>query len=239
MNIFRAKLPSRQSCSSRFALICLAAIFASAGLAAQQDVRGGGTPSPGDVTANGLLPDALPNRNANVARATNDLALRDRFGIYTRAFVKPDSVLGPMFGAAVNQARNEPPEWGQGAQGFGVRFASGYGRMLISRTIRFGVAAADHEDPRFIPSGEMGFWRRLTSATVHVFVVPTDRGTELPAFSRLAGIYGAAFISNAWYPLSRANTSHAFARGSTALSATVGWNVLREFWPDIKRHITP
>jgi len=52
-----------------------------------------------------------------------------------------------------------------------------------------------------------------------------------------AGIYGAAFLSNAWYPASRANATHALLRGTTALSATVGWNVLREFWPDIKNSL--
>jgi hypothetical protein len=106
--------------------------------------------------------------------------------------------------------------------------------MIIGRTIRFGVAALDHEDPRFEPSNETGFWPRARFATVHYFVARTDRGTRIPAFSRFAGVYGAAFISNEWYPASRANTTHALLRGTTALSAGLGWNVLKEFWPDIK-----
>lgn len=163
------------------------------------------------------------------------LSLGDRVDLYIHSITNPDSVAGPAFGAAINQARNEPPEWGQGAEGYGVRFASSYGRMLIGRTIRFGVAAVDHEDPRFYHSDETGFWRRARFATVHYFIVRTDGGSQIPAFSRFAGVYGAAFISNEWYPASRANTSHALLRGTTALSAGLGWNVFREFWPDIKR----
>ena len=59
----------------------------------------------------------------------------------------------------------------------------------------------------------------------------------MPAFSRFAGVYGAAFIANSWYPQSRANTGHALLRGSTALAAAYAWNVFREFWPDIKNAI--
>jgi hypothetical protein len=65
----------------------------------------------------------------------------------------------------------------------------------------------------------------------------TGAGTTIPAFSRFVGTYGASFIANEWYPESRANTSHALLRGSTALSSGLAWNELREFWPDIKNHL--
>jgi len=179
------------------------------------------------------LPDApTPTRQEPIA--PRRLSLAERVDIYRHSITSFELVAGPAFGAAVNQARNEPPEWGQGAAGFGDRFASGCGRMLIGRTIRFGVAAVDHEDPRFHLSNETGAWRRLRYATIHYFIVKTDGGSQIPAFSRFAGVYGAAFISNAWYPASRANTQHAVLRGTTALSAGVAWNVFREFWPDIK-----
>src|ERR1700751_1964640 len=177
------------------------------------------------------LPDAPQTKTTDVPAPVR-LDFRQRVHIYRRSMTNFETVLAPAFGAAVNQARDEPPEWGQGAAGYGTRFASGYGRTLISRPIRFGVAAVDREDPRFHPSNETGFARRAAAATLHVFVVQTDDGSQIPAFSRFAGIYGAAFLSNAWYPESRANATHALLRGTTALSATVGWNVLREFWPD-------
>jgi hypothetical protein len=182
------------------------------------------------------LPDA-PQTNTAQVPAPVHLDFRQRVHIYRRSMTNFETVLAPAFGAAVNQARDEPPEWGQGAAGYGTRFASGYGRTLISRTIRFGVAAVDHEDPRFHPSNETGFARRAAAATFHVFVAQTDDGSRIPAFSRFAGIYGSAFLSNTWYPASRANATHALLRGTTALSATVGWNVLREFWPDIKNSL--
>ena len=187
----------------------------------------------GENKSNSDLPDA-PGQLPKQARR---LTFGERVRIYEHSITNADSVLGPAFGAGINQARNEPPEWGQGASGFGTRFASGYGRVLIGRTIRFGIATLDHEDTRFSRSNESGFWRRTRYATVRFFVPRTDAGTPIPAFSRLAGTYGAAFISNEWYPASRANTRHALLRGTTALSASLGWNVFREFWPDIKNFL--
>jgi len=179
------------------------------------------------------LPDA-PQRLPLEARR---MTLGERFRIYRHSLFNPDSALAPAFGAALAQASNEPPEWGQGASGFGTRLASGYGRMVIGRTIRFGVAALDHEDPRFHYSNQSGFWRRFRYASAHYVVARSDDGGRVPAYSRFAGAYGAAFIANAWYPESRANTGHALMRGSTALAAGYAWNVFREFWPDIKNAI--
>jgi hypothetical protein len=162
------------------------------------------------------------------------LSLQERFVIYRHTITNADSVVGPAFGALVNQANNDPPEWGQGSFGYARRFGSGYGRMLATRTLRFGIAAVDHEDPLFHASNEHGVWRRVRYATIHYFWVESDGGASMPAFSRVGSVYGAAFISNAWYPASHATTGHALLRGTTALSAGVGWNVFREFLPDIK-----
>jgi hypothetical protein len=192
---------------------------------------------PKDAQEPGIAKQDLPDAPRRLPLEARRLTLGERFRIYRHSIFNPDSAFAPAFGAAVGQANNEPPEWGQGASGYGTRLASGYGRLVISRTIRFGVAALDHEDPRFRYSDEAGFWRRFRYASVHYVMARTDDGGQMPAYSRFAGTYGAAFIANAWYPESRANTGHALMRGSTALAAGYAWNVFREFWPDIKKAI--
>src|SRR5271157_1312158 len=57
----------------------------------------------------------------------------------------------------------------------------------------------------------------------------TAGGTRIPTYSRFAGTYGAAFISNLWYPESRSILGWALRRGSTALASSVGFNVFQEF----------
>jgi hypothetical protein len=162
------------------------------------------------------------------------LTFSERVKIYEHSFIEPESVIGPALGAGIGQWRDTPPEWGQGAGAYGKRFASGFGRSVISRTIAFGVATADREDSRFIPSNETGVWRRTRHAIVGTFVSRTPSGGRMPAFSRFVGVYSAGFIANAWEPRSQDDTAHALERGSTALLSSVGWHVFKEFWPDIR-----
>jgi hypothetical protein len=176
------------------------------------------------------LPDA-PSAAAQIYKPVGELTLADRFAIYRQAVLRPYSLLGPAFGAGIGQWEDEPPEWGQGAKGYGRRVASGMSRQLISETIRFGVAAADGEDPRYHRSQDTGVWKRAEHAIVETFTSETADGGRMPAYSRFAGTYGAAFISNAWYPDSRATAGWALRRGSTALASSVGFHLFEEFLP--------
>ncbi len=177
---------------------------------------------------------SLPNAPSAPQRAYSNgdsLTLGERFTIYGHAIFRPYTVVGPALGAGIGQWENEPPGWGQGTEGYARRLASGMGRHVIAETIRFGFAAADGEDPRYHRSDETGIWNRARHAMVETFTSQTSSGARIPAFSRFAGIYGAAFISNSWYPENRATTGYALRRGSTALGASLGFHLFEEFVP--------
>jgi len=105
------------------------------------------------------------------------------------------------------------------------------GRHVISETIRFGVAAADGEDPRYHPARGGSVWNRGLHAASETFTTRTVHGTRIPAFSRFAGVYGAAVFSNIWYPDSRTTTGYVLRRGSTALASNVLLHLVEEFFP--------
>jgi hypothetical protein len=176
------------------------------------------------------LPNA-PSTYRPAAIPASELTLGDRFRIYRETIIRPYSIIGPALGAAIGQAENEPPAWGQGGAGYGRRLASGMSRQLISETIRFGFAAVDGEDPRYHRSEESGVWKRAQHAIVETFTSETANGNRIPAYSRFAGTYGAAFISNTWYPDNRATAGWALRRGSTALASSVGFHLFEEIAP--------
>ena len=176
------------------------------------------------------LPNA-PSAAAQMYKPVGELTFGDRFEIYRKTVLRPYSLLGPAPGAGIGQWEDEPPEWGQGAKGYGHRIASGMSRQLISETIRFGFAAVDGEDPRYHRSQDTRVWKRAQHAIVETFTSETADGGRMPAYSRFAGTYGAAFISNAWYPDSRATAGWALRRGSTALASSVGFHLFEEFLP--------
>jgi hypothetical protein len=193
-----------------------------------QNVEGGAAESSSQPQAS--LPDA-PSASQHAYSNASSLTFGQRFSIYSHDIISPYTVVGPALAAAIGQWDNEPPAWGQGGEGYARRLASGMGRQLISETIRFGFAAADGEDPRFQRSAEKGVWNRVRHAVSETFTSRTESGARIPAFSRFAGAYGAAFISNAWYPESQATAGYALRRGSTALGASLGFALFEEFAP--------
>lgn len=183
------------------------------------------------------LPDA-PSPTAPAEKSQNidhALTFGERARIYKRSLFNPEIILGPAFSAGINQATNQPSGFGHGAEGYGSRFGSGFGRDVIARTIGFGVAAVDGEDPRYFRSDSRSIRVRIRHAIVSNFVSPTASGRRIPAFSHFAGSYGAAFISNAWYPGNESSAADAARRGSISLGASVAVNLLREFVPHFNR----
>jgi hypothetical protein len=63
----------------------------------------------------------------------------------------------------------------------------------------------------------------------------TDDGKFMPAYSRFIGAYGAAYIARTWYPPQYQTFMSGFKAGSESLGFDVATNLLREFWPDIKK----
>ena len=179
-------------------------------------------------------PSAAPNApsaSRGASANASSLTLSDRFSIYSHSIIRPYSVVGPALGAGIGQWEDEPPGWGQGVKGYAHRFGSGMGRHLIAETIRFSLAAANGEDPRYHPSQDSGVWNRARHAILETFTSQTASGSRIPAYSRFVGTYGAAFIANSWYPDSRATPGYALRRGSTALGSSVGFHLFQEFFP--------
>jgi hypothetical protein len=237
-NRINRNLGANKAISVYIILLCGLILVTGRPLRAQQSVDLPSQPEPTTATIQQDSSTSDSSMNGGSIDApvipAQPLTFGERLKIYGRSFIQPESVIGPALGAGIGQWRDTPPEWGQGAGAYGTRFASGFGRSVISRTIALGVATADHEDSRFIPSSETGIWRRTRHAIVGTFVSRTPTGGSMPAFSRFAGAYSAGFIANAWEPRSQNDAGHALERGSTALLSSVGWHIFEEFWPDIR-----
>jgi len=172
-------------------------------------------------------PGQLPTDSTN----TEPLTLKEKYRIALNRSVDPIEFVRIAAGAAIDQARNYPEEWGQGWDAFGVRMASGFGQQLVREQIQFGVWAIDHEDPRHRRSGLHGVWPRTKYAIVHTFIARRDDGSQIPAYSRFLGDYGAGFVSREWYPARFHHVQQGLDAGSVSLGLDVGLNVAREFIP--------
>jgi hypothetical protein len=153
---------------------------------------------------------------------------------HAEAAYGPLSLAGIAAYAGFLQEINSPTEWGQGAAAYGKRFASTLAWSGIHGTLAFGLDAALHEDPRYYRSQSTGFWRRSGHALRGTLLTRTDSGGETVSVWRIGSAYGAAFLSNTWYPARLDTPRYGFADGSVTLGFGFISNLGLEFWPDIK-----
>ncbi len=146
------------------------------------------------------------------------------------------ALAGAGLHAAADQLKDSPTEWGQNATGFADRLGNAYAQHIIRGTLEYGMSTALHEDDRNLPSGETGFWNRTKYAISSTFLARRDNGQRTFALARMSSAASAAFITRAWQPASTSGASSAASSFGFAVALNTGMNVVREFWPDLKRH---
>jgi hypothetical protein len=138
-------------------------------------------------------------------------------------------------GAAIDQERNRPSQWGQGWGAFSERYASHIGQYFVQRSIMYPVQAIDHEDTRFFRSKRTSLGGRAGDAFLQTVWRRDDEGGMMPAYSEFLGDYGAAAVSRIWWPANYHKASSVLVAGSDTILIDGGINLFREFTPDIKR----
>ena len=159
-------------------------------------------------------------------RSNPEYYFRHTFGV--------SSHIGSFANAGWNQLRTSPDEWGEGGDGFGKRLASAYARRFVKNTVDFGVATFRGEVMEYTRC-DCGGWSRVGHAVKYTFLRKSDDGGSTLAAGRLAGAFASGFAANLWYPDSRNSVNHALRRSALCLGLDAGKNVLKEFWPDVKR----
>jgi hypothetical protein len=176
--------------------------------------------------------------------------------MYTGVVGKPTAMQGPTvkgflydaFGpgtwiaagilAGRDQARNhnsdtrlhgEPPEWGQGAEGYGDRYASRFGQIAISQTVRYGTGALLHEDVTYHKCQCSGFLPRFSHAFISSYTAKTKSGNTVFSLPNVIGPLAAGQIAVAgWYP-SRFDQRQGLRLSVPMLMGAPIRNTVREF----------
>jgi hypothetical protein len=172
-----------------------------------------------------------------MAQTVDSLDLEGKLRFHAESVYSPWSMAESAAYAGIRQELDAPEEWGQGAGAYGKRFASTVGSSAIHGVLAFGLDSTLHQDPRYYRSRSTGFWRRTGHALRGTILTRTDSGGETLSTWRLGSAYGAAFLSNQWYP-DRLNTVRlGVQQGSLRLAFDFASNLGSEFWPDLRRKI--
>ena len=167
------------------------------------------------------------------------LTRSERLRNYLLSVSSPQSIFAAAASAGIRQATNSPKEWQGGAEGYGYRLGDAVAKHIMRRTLEYGASAALHEDNRYLVSAQHGFLRRTEYAIASTFVARHDNGRRGIAFSRIGAAAGTSFISRFWQPPSTTTAGDGAVSFGISMATDVGFNVVREFWPDVKRRFRP
>ncbi len=168
---------------------------------------------------------------------------------YLYDLVGPGAFLGAAISAAVDQTHSlkvayppsgylgpgkhpehgAVPEWGEGGDGFGKRYASNFGMGLVGTTTRYGLGEILRQDVTYHPCQCSGFLPRTVHAVEQSFVAHTRSGRSIPSIPAIVAPFVAAEVGTAgWYP-ARYNSSDALRTSSTLYISLPVKNLISEF----------
>lgn len=170
----------------------------------------------------------LPFEAANKSPKSNSRTWRNKV-------LSPSGYMQPVIGALVRHARNSPEEWERNWGGLGKRLGSATARHAIKNTIKYGVGSLLHEELHFRSSGKTGFGPRLRYALLSTVITrKTTTGNRTLAVGEISGVLGGALISRLWQPLRLKTVGSGFTTAGATLGSDAIYNVVREFWPEIR-----
>ena len=173
----------------------------------------------------------LPNFYVSYVQDAAPLTTGQKFRLASRSVIDPEVIVSAGVTAGIEQGLKQYQGFGQGAAGFGRRYAANYGDSFIG--IYLGGAVLPtlfHQDPRYFYKGTGGFRARLWYVVTRAVVQKGDNGKWQPAYSNVLGDLGSALLSDAYYPVKVHNwgalTAETF--GISIAGDSVG-NLLQEF----------
>ena len=196
--------------------------------------------NPQSGTSNDRLFYTLPNFLTVNNQQLPPLTTGQKFKAVARGSF--DYVEYPWYGAlaGISQAENSEPGFGQGAEGYGKRYASAFADGTIENFMVGAILPSIFkEDPRFYEVDTGTFLHRTGYAVSRIFITRTDSGHEQFNFSEILGSALSAGIStNTYHPRPDRNFPNTLSVWGTQVGYDTVTIVVKEFWPDIRRKIS-
>lgn len=184
----------------------------------------------------GMIPDF---ENTNDTEANRQpLTVRQKYVLSLHQAFDISAHIGDAFQAALQQAGNGQPRYGQGWGAYGQRFAAAEGDQITGSILIYGVLPSVlREDPRYFRQGRGSTIARVWYAINRTFVTRTDKGTYRFNTSETLGQLMSCSISTSYYPPQDRGVDRVFSNWAVNLGGNSAYNVLSEYYPDLMRAV--
>jgi hypothetical protein len=183
----------------------------------------------------GVLPNfTAVDSNTRLPR----LSTREKFVVAMHDSVDYSSFLLVAGLAGKGLSSNAIPSLGTGPAGFGRYYWREFTDQVSGTFFTEAIfPTLTHEDPRYYTFGKHGFFKRFAYAISRTVITLNDRGTNEFNISEIGGNASEAALSNLYYPAAERGFDKTAKNFATQTVITAGANVLKEFWPDIRKNV--
>jgi hypothetical protein len=162
------------------------------------------------------------------------LSAGEKFRLFVNDSVDPITFVGASWEAGQDHLEHTDPSYGQGAAGYSKRVAAGMADNATGDF--FGIFVYPtlfHQDPRYYRVGHGSVGGRLGHALEHSFVATSDSGKHVFNFSEWCTTVTTKLVSDLYHPDAPRGFAPTTRRVGLSVANDMGWDVLREFWPEI------
>jgi hypothetical protein len=189
--------------------------------------------APPDKRAFGVLANY---RTAEESGPWSPITTRQKFTIARKDTLDGPSYILAAFFSGISQLNNTNPSFGQGLKGFGRRYVSSIADQDIGNYLTEAILpTAFHQDPRYFRRGHGSVMGRIAYAASRSAIAKNDSGQWTFNAAEFLGNGMVASLGNAYYPDER-GFKPTMQRMFTQIGTDSLSQVLKEFWPDVKRH---
>lgn len=172
----------------------------------------------------------VPNFYTSFVYDAVPLTSKEKYRFALRETFDPVRFVGTGIGAAIQQANNTYPGYGDDAAGFVKRYAALYGDGLFSDILSHAVfPSIFHQDPRYFYQGTGSIKSRFFHAVSFAVVIRNDSGRTVPNSSYLLGDLGAGAIDNLYYPHTDRGVGLVFMNTAIGIGGRAAGSLAREF----------
>jgi carboxypeptidase family protein len=165
----------------------------------------------------------IPNFYTSYIYEAAPLTWKQKFSLALRGTFDPVAFVGVGFAAGIEQANNSFAGYGQGASGYGKRYAAKFVDGRTSDLLTHAVfPTLLHQDPRYFYLGHGSIKSRFMHAVGSAFVTRSDSGRTEPNYSYFLGDVCSAALSNLYYPEASRGAHLVFTNAAVGLAGRLG-----------------
>lgn len=194
-------------------------------------------PRTGFVDTAGRVMAGRTSQTVDSEQPVCPLTNAEKFHVFVKDSYSPVNAVAAAFNAAIWQASQDSHQgYGQGWNAYGSRFGAAFADSEAGGFFQeFLFPVLLHQDPRYFRLRDGPVMRRGFYAVTRIFVTHGDNGHHQFNYSEMLGGFAAAGVSNFYYPSDQREAGDVIYRAGLGIATDAGWNLLKEFGPDISR----